>query len=286
VDFGRPEVQDYFCRILDRYIKDLGLRYIRWDQNTHDLGAYWAARDAPDRQGISQIRHIEGIHRVEDYVRKNHPGVILESCAGGGLRIDLATLQRRHTIWISDQTMDPQIVRFHLEGLNQFIPGSGQAVAFAPRTDTYRKPGSVFPDIAYQCAFGGAFGSAGRLHEWPQAMRDQARKHQDVFKEIRRFLSEDYYPLVPQPRTLESWSGWQFHDPKASQGFLQVFRIRSPEQAKALVLQGLDPNSEYEFTDPYTGNSLSGSGARLISEGLKFDLPPMSSRVLTYRKRP
>jgi alpha-galactosidase len=286
VDFGNPEVQDYFCKIFDRYIKDLGVRYVRWDNNSEVPSSYWAARDAPDRRGISEIRHLEGVHRVEDYIRKNHPDVILESCAGGGQRIDLATLQRRHTIWISDQTMDPQIVRFHLEGLNHFIPGNRQGVAFAAMRNALRQPGVAFPDIAYQCRFGGAFGLAGRLHEWPQAMKDQARKHFDVFKKIRRFLAEDYYLLGPQSRTLETWSGWQFHDPKMNEGFVQAFRIRSSEQTRKLVLKGLDPKSDYQFTDSYTGNTFKGAGAKLISEGLEFDLPPISSRVLIYRRSP
>lgn len=284
VDFGKREVQDYFCRILDRYIKDLGLRYIRWDANHHDLLRFWATRDAPDRQGLSQIRHIEGLHRVEDWLIKNHPDVVLESCAGGGRRIDLATLQRRHTIWISDQTMDPQSVRFHLEGLNQFIPGSGQGVAFSPRPNTYRQPGFAFPDIAYQSCFGGAFGAAGRLHEWPQAMKDQARRHFDAFKKLRRFLSEDFYPLTPQPRTLDAWSGWQFHDPRTGEGFVQAFRLRSPEPARRFPLSALDPKSRYQFANPYTGETFDAPGAALCSEGMPFRLPEMSSQVFTYRR--
>jgi alpha-galactosidase len=71
VYFGHPEVPEYFCEILDRYIKELGLRYIRWDQN-NNLMPYWEALDTPDRRGINQIRHLEGVHRVEEWVRKHH----------------------------------------------------------------------------------------------------------------------------------------------------------------------------------------------------------------------
>ena len=299
VDFGQQEVQDYFCRILSGtpdvgdhfmktpgdYIRKLGIRYIRWDANHHDLPPYWATRDTPDRQGMTQIRYVEGLHRVEDHIVKNHPDVIFESCAGGGRRIDLDTLARRHTIWISDQTMDPQIVRFHLEGLNQFIPGNAQCTHFCPMRATLRQE-AAFPDIAFQCGFGGAFGVAGRLHEWPQTLKVQARKHVDAFKKIRRFLSEDFYLLEPQARTLDGWSGWQFHDPKADEGFVQAFRLRSPEPARRLILKALDPKSQYQFTDVYTGEATDADGAKLVSEGLGFDLPQMSSRVLMYRKKP
>jgi len=49
-----------------------------------------------------------------------------------------------------------------------------------------------------------------------------------------------------------------------------------------MALKGLDPKTEYRFADPYTGGAFTASGARLISEGLEFDLPPMSSQVLVY----
>ena len=285
VDFGNPQVPEFFCGILDRYIKQLGLRYIRWDCNQGELLAYWAARDTAGRQGISQIRHLEGLHRVEDWVRQKHPEVILENCAGGGLRIDLDSLQRRHTIWISDEKTHPDIVRFHLEGLNLFLPGNCQMVAFATKAGGFLSP-ETSADIAFQDCFGGAFGARGRLHEWPQAMKDQANKHTAVFKKIRKYLAEDYYLLLPQARTLDSWSGWQFHDPKTDEGFVQSFRLRSPKQTVKLPLKGLDGGSQYEFTDPYSGAAFKAPGKTLLAEGLEFALPEMSSRVLLYRRVP
>lgn len=283
VYFGKPEVQEYFCKVLDRFIEELGLRYIRWDHN-NNLMWYCDSQDAPDRRGISQVRHLEGVHRVEEWVQQHHPDVILESCAGGGQRIDLLTLKHRHTIWISDRTEDPHIVRFHLEGLNHFVPGNAQAVAFAPPPASYRKPGFTFPDIAFQSHFGGAFGSGGRLHEWPASMKSQARKHFDTYKKIRRFLSEDYYLLAPQPRDLDTWEAWQFHDPKADEGFVQVFRIRAPTSSKNIVLQALDRDATYRFSDAYTGETLEVAGAKATSDGISFELPQMSSRILIYKK--
>ena len=283
VNFGKPEVQEYFEKIISQYIKDTGVRYLRWDQNSV-LNRYWQALDPPGRRGITEIRHLEGLHKVEDYIREHHPDVIFESCASGGRRIDLPTIMRRHTIWISDQTMDPHLVRFHLEGLNHFLPGNGQMVGFSPPTATYQKPGFTFPDLAYQSMFGGAFGIAGRLHEWSQAMNGQARTHIAAFKKIRDFVDDDFYMLAPQSRDLENWSGWQFHDPESGGGFVQAFRIQSTEAARRLSLKGLDAKSNYQFTDVYSGTSFEMPGAKLLSAGPEFKLPEMSSQVLTYRR--
>ena len=283
VDLGNPAVQAYLCGIFDRYIKDFGVRYIRWDQN-NELLPYWASKDRPGREGLAQIRHIEGLHHIEDWIRKNHPEVILESCASGGRRIDLQTLARRQTLWLSDETMDPLIVRFHLEGANLFLPGNGLLVGFVPPTSVYQKAGVHVPDIAFQSYFGGAFGSGGRLFDWPPELKAQARKHFDAYKKVRGFLAEDYYALVPQPKTLEEWAGWQFANPERGDGFVQAFRLNSPETVKWLPLHGLDANATYEFTDVYTGQKWSANGSDLIQRGLEFRLPEMSSRVLLYRR--
>ncbi len=58
-------------------------------------------------------------------------------------------------------------------------------------------------------------GLRGRLHEWPLAVRASVLRHVEVFKLLRRFLDEDFYLLASQARTLETWAGWQFHDPRA-----------------------------------------------------------------------
>jgi alpha-galactosidase len=256
------------------------LSWIRWDQN-NELGLYWRKQDAPDRQGIAQIRHLEGLRRVENWMHEHHPDVILE-CTG--TRINLSTLRRRQIVGVSDQTMDPDIVRFHLEGLNHFIPGSMQLVNFVPPTPTYEKPGFAFTDIMFQSYFAAGFGSAGRLHEWPQAMKAQMRKHVEAYKKIRQYLAEDFYLLLPQPRDLRSWEAWQFHHAEADEGFVQVFRIRSPEPSKNIVLKGLNPRATYRFTDVYTGESLEMAGAKAIGEGARFELLPLSSKVMVYHK--
>jgi alpha-galactosidase len=55
---------------------------------------------------------------------KRYPDLLIECCASGGRRIDLGTLKRAHTIWISDHTEDPHICRFMQSGGNRFLPAN------------------------------------------------------------------------------------------------------------------------------------------------------------------
>ena len=115
-------------------------------------------------------------------------------------------------------------------------------------------------------------------------MKAQAQRHVSVYKRIRKFLVKDYYPLTPQPRDVCAWEAWQFHDPDADEGFVQVFRVESAEESKHFALKALDPRASYQFSDPYSGKMFQMSGAIVISEGLEFRAPKMSSQILTYAR--
>jgi alpha-galactosidase len=275
LDFGRPEVQEYVEQLLDRYIRDLDIRYIRYDFNIDPL-VYWNAADAPERHGIHQIRHIEGFYKVIDWVRTHHPKTVLEGCASGGRRIDLETARRFHTFWISDETDDPDIVRWHLHGLNYFLPGNYLYVQYT------RPHPEEEPESTFQGFLGGAFGTGGRIDQWSAEVQKRAARHVAVFKELRRFLMDDYYPLTPQAADLKSWEAWQFHDPETNEGFAQAFRLDSAETSLRLRLRGLERKTVYVFRDAYSGQEVKNSGAAAMEEGIPFRLDARASQVLVY----
>jgi alpha-galactosidase len=280
LDYSRPEVREWVRKLLDDYIQKLDVRYIRHDFNINPL-PYWEARDTKDRKGITQVRHIEGFYEVIDWIRKHHPQSVLEGCSSGGRRIDLETASRFHTFWISDQTMDPDIVRFHLEGMNYFLPGNYGYVCYAlplPAQQPFQAS-----DYGFQSFFGGAFGMGGRIDRWTVKMKDQAQRHVEVYKKIRKFLVKDYYALAPGPCDIYSWEGWQFHDPRTGEGFVQVFRAQGVEASKRFGLKALNPQVPYQFTEPYSGKVFQIAGADVTSEGLVFDVPKQSSRILIYK---
>ena len=105
-----------------------------------------------------------------------------------------------------------------------------------------------------------------------------------IGKRIRKYLVKDYYLLAPQPRDLQAWEAWQFHDPDADEGFVGVFRDDSPEDVKRIALKGISRRAVYVFTDPYTGRKFQAAGAKAMAEGLEFRLAPKSSTLLTYSR--
>lgn len=281
LDYGRLEVQRWVQTLLDRYIRDYDVEYIRYDFNLDPL-PYWEANDKPNRRGITQLRHIQGFYSIIDWVREQHPGTVLEGCASGGRRIDLETARRFHTSWISDYTVDPSIIRYHLFGINHFMPGNYNYVQYTLPSPTQKdfEP----DDLGFQSLFGGAFGTGGRIDLWPDEMKQMARQHVETWKRLRRYLVEDYYPLSAQPGDTVSWSGWQFQDPNDQSGFVQTFRTNTADATHRFVIHKLEEQAHYRFSDVYGGEIIEVTGSTAMTEGIEVVQEPMSSRIFTYRK--
>src|SRR5574340_776503 len=193
LDYGRKEAREGVFAMMDRYSRDLDVRYIRHDYNQNPL-AYWSSHDAPGRRGVRQVRHLEGLAEVIDRLREKHPRVTFEGCASGGRRIDLETIRRFHTTWIGDHTLDPRTVRWNLHGLHHVLPGNYLYVAYSwpmpYQTSEELTASSLMPFL------GGAFGSSGRLDRWPAAFRKTAARYFAAHQKLRALLMEDYYPLT------------------------------------------------------------------------------------------
>jgi alpha-galactosidase len=283
LDYGRPDAQRWVSDMLERYIRDIGIKYIRYDFNIDPL-PYWESNDPPNRRGVTQFRYVQGLYAVIDRVRARNPDTVLENCSSGGRRIDLEMARRFHTMWISDYTVDPAIIRNHLFGINHFLPGNYHYVLYTLPYASQSRQDFHADDLGFQSLFGGAFGIAGHIDLWPESMRQQARRHVTAWKALRRYLVEDYYPLSDQPRDVESWSGWQFNDPKDRSGFVQSFRTNTTDAAHRLLVKGLDERERYRFTDLYSGESFDLQGTVAMKNGIEFKQAPMTSRVFPYRK--
>lgn len=281
LDYGRPEVQQWVRTMLDRYIRDYGVKYIRYDFNMDPL-PYWDVYDKPNRRGMAQLKHVQGFYAIIDWLRARHPDTVLEGCASGGRRIDLETARRFHTFWISDYTIDPSVLRFHLFGINYFLPGNYHYIAYTlplPSQKDFQAD-----DLGFQSLFGGAFGTGGRVDLWPEEMKRKALLHVETYKKLRRYLIEDYYPLSAQPADVESWSGWQFQDPKDQTGFVQTFRTKTPDAAHRFLIHKLEERARYRFTDVYSKEVFELTGSKAMTEGIEVKQAPMSSRIFMYQK--
>jgi alpha-galactosidase len=101
LNLGNPDARQWLTDHVDGMLTREGIDFYRQDFNIDPL-AYWRANDAPDRQGLTEMRHVEGYLAYWDELRRRHPDLLIDSCASGGRRNDLETLRRAVPLLRSD----------------------------------------------------------------------------------------------------------------------------------------------------------------------------------------
>jgi alpha-galactosidase len=101
-------------------LRQSGAQWLRFDFNTNPA-TFWEQADDPERRGATEIRYLENLYRLWTDLRACFPALVIENCSSGGRRIDLETIRRTHTDWISDHSQSEAIIRFHLHGAARWL---------------------------------------------------------------------------------------------------------------------------------------------------------------------
>lgn len=97
LDLGHPQAYEYIAERLHELLDTYEIAYLKWDHNRMVI----EAGHGPD--GVPGVhRHTRAVYRLLDELRERHPGLEIETCAGGGGRIDLGILERTDRVWASD----------------------------------------------------------------------------------------------------------------------------------------------------------------------------------------
>jgi len=272
LDLGNPDAWQWLVDHTDKLLTDQGIDLYRQDFNMDPL-AYWRNADAPDRQGITEIRHVTGYLAFWDELLRRRPGLRIDTCASGGRRNDLETLRRAVPLWRTDYILEPIGTQCCTYGISSWIPFHGTGVKEA---DAYRFRSMMTP--------------------YPNCLWDARRTDLD-YGEFRRLTAQwemvapdyagDFYPLTSYSLANDVWLGWQFDRPETGEGMVQVFRRElSIYRAADLVLRGLDRNARYRVTNldepdaPYEM-----TGAELLGRGLPVEFTSCPGAALfTYQR--
>jgi alpha-galactosidase len=271
-----PKARAWMTDLLLRQIDEFGVRVYRNDFNMDPL-PYWRAADAPDRQGITEIRYVEGLYAMWDEIRAKTPGTVPDDCASGGRRIDLEMCMRSIVQTRSDTAGAPGRAEWdqcQTLGLSLFLP---LHATFNWETDTYSVRSAA---------------TCGYLGEWdildPAFPVKQATACFAEIKENRKFWYGDFYPLTGWSMAADPWMAWQFDRPDLGEGIVQAFRrAQSPYVAFQARLRGLDAARSYEVAlidDEHRSAVRTMKGADLAVLELRLE-KPRSSVVVRYKAK-
>jgi alpha-galactosidase len=269
-----PACRQWLTDHIDRLLAEQGIDFYRQDFNIDPL-PFWRAADAPDRQGISEIRHVEGYLAYWDELLRRHPGMLIDSCASGGRRNDLETLRRAVPLLRSDWYGSPEGQQCLTYGLSLWVPYQGTGVVY--QRDAYWWRSSMVAELSFGPD---ARGLAGIDLELVRRMVDEHRR-------ISPYFLGDFWPLAAYDGGLSLWLAWQFDRPDLGQGVVQVFRrAESPYEVARFRLRGLDAAVSYRLTNLVTGEAQEATGEELAGPGLRVSVAERGqTAVIVYERR-
>jgi len=279
LNLSDPRAVDLAFNTISAYITGFNADLYRQDFNTWPLTAWYAA-DAPDRVGITEIRHIEGLYALWDRILAAHPGVVIDNCAAGGRRIDLESLRRSVPLWRTDYLMLRASTR--LEIANQ-INGWGLGhwvvdhLAVIKAFDAYTVRGTLATGFMPFRALPDA-----QDPEYADAIAAIAEN-----KRLRPMMAEERIGLIAPDLEKESWCAWQHHRHSDSSGI--ILALRGPgtnSDTVTLRPEHTDVRSTYQVTrwDDYVASR----PARIAGAELKeilVKIPRTRSSVLVEYQR-
>lgn len=270
---GEPACREWLTQHIDSLLIEQGIEYYRQDFNIDPL-PFWRAADTEDRQGISEIRHVEGYLAYWDELLRRHPGMLIDSCASGGRRNDLETLRRAVPLLRSDWYANPEGQQCLTYGLSLWFPYQGTGVIYDK--DLYWWRSSMVSEMSF------GPDAAGLDHVHMDVVKQAVAEH----KKISDSFMGDFYPLTPYTQSNSDWMVWQFDRSDLGQGVIQAFRRPdSIYESARIKLKGLDPEARYATRNLDSPTPETYTGNQLMSEGLTITASQCPQAItLAYTK--
>lgn len=253
-------------RTLDRLLGTYDISYLKWDMNRPPTERGRPGAGPADRLDLD-AEHVHGYLRVLDHLRTTHPHVTVEGCAGGGARVDHATLARTDVVWPSDNTAPLDRLSIQYGFLHAHAPHVMSSwVTDAPGVFDPRPRSLAFRFVNAMC---GVLGIGADLRAWTPEQRTEAALWIARYKELREVIHHGEARLLGSPADATCGVQYDAGD-RTVVAALGTGRLDGsplvPGRPDRLRLRALEPTARYR--DTATGTTY--SGAHLLHYGLPF----------------
>ncbi len=287
LNMARTDVREHIFQVLDKLVSENNIRYLKWDMNRTLAEPGWP-EVSPAEQKELWVKYVWNLYSILDRLRQKHPQLEIESCSGGGGRVDLGILRYVDEFWTSDNTEAFDRLRIQ-EGFSEAYTAK---VMSAWVTDVPNMNGRSTPlKFRFLVAMQGALGIGANLNKWTDADTALATKMVALDKRIRSTVQTgDLYRLL-SPRTNDTTAN-EYVGKDGKEAVVFAFRHSQEYDTLPPVLypRGLDPQGVYtlESTDgDLMDKETECSGAYLMDHGLQVTLRGDfdSTAVLLHRSR-
>ena len=275
LNLARTDVRDHVFRVLDELLAQNEIAFLKWDYNRNWSEPGWSARKIEDQPQV-YVAYVDNLYWILRRLRERHPKVEIESCSGGGGRVDLGILGLTDEVWPSDNT-DPYDRLAIQDG---FTYAYTPAVMMAWVTDSpnWLNQRSTSLEYRFLSSMQGSLGIGANLTHWNDKDFEVASGLIGEYKKIRGTVQQGRLYRLISPRNGSQHSATESVSNDGRQVVLFAF-LHSSTMGSAyprIQLRGLDPDARYR-TRVIAGKVQAGtpeeaSGAYWMSHGIDVDL--------------
>ncbi|MDP1028776.1 alpha-galactosidase [Sphingomonas sp. KR1UV-12] len=246
LNLARTDVRDHVLQVLDDLVTKNDIAFLKWDYNRNWSEPGWPDADVNDQQTI-YVAYVRNLYWIIDELRKRHPGLEIESCSGGGGRVDLGIMSRTDQVWPSDNT-DPFDRLMIQDGFTQaYAPAAMMAwVTDSPNWVNNRQTTLSFRFLS---AMQGGLGIGTNLNKWGEAEMATARYYVASYKRIRETVQRgDLYRLNRADEADARWTNLYVAADKSQAAlFTLIGSTHKFDVMPTITLRGLDPDARYRI---------------------------------------
>lgn len=275
LNLARNDVRDYVEGFLDKLLSENDIAFLKWDYNRNWSEPGWDQVPVDQQQRV-YIEYIRNLYAILSDLRKKHPNVDIESCSGGGGRVDLGILHYTDEVWPSDNT-DPFDRLSMQDGFSYAYPPQ---IMMAWVTDSPHWLNGRSTSLTYRMlsSMQGSLGIGANLNHWTAEDFATAKRLIAAYHAVQpAIVRGDLYRLI-SPRDGSEMSATESIARDKNQAVVFAF-THSTQEGRGfplLQLQGLDPDAEYQLTfiegKGRAGTPTSASGAWWMHHGMWLDL--------------
>ncbi len=271
VNFADPAACEYIYGVLAENIRKYGIEYIKFDFN---------AAISFDPTCTAFLKYFEGYGAFIRRIRSSFPGIYLEGCASGGMRIAISSLKYFDSFWLTDnQNQKDQlrifkdaVVRMPARALENWVticslvnqtPGlQGEETELILSGDSsWRYVESMTESFLFASMWGGPMSISCDLTRLSPGLREKLAERAALIKTQRDYwLQAETRILTDTPAI----TALQFSDEALSD--IRVYVYNSvPQQNYYTVYPVCDPDGVYMDAEgaEYTGRQLDETGIEI-----------------------
>ena len=273
LNLAREDVTEYVFQWLDRLVSHNDIAFLKWDYNRNWAEPGWDAVPVQDQKKI-WVTYVRNLYDIMDRLRAKHPKLEIESCSGGGGRVDLGILRRTDEVWPSDNTDALDRLTLQDGFTRAYTPGI--MMAWVTDVPNYLDKRVIPLKFRFLVAMTGSLGLGGNLNKWTPEEMQEGGKLVAYYKTIASTVQRgEQYRLITPEQSEQSAENFVSQDGSQAVLFAFLHSEQFGASFPTIRLRGLDANATYAIhpLDPETYQGLQqASGDYLMHHGINLNL--------------